>query len=75
MNKAQYQREKLLAAARIREAELRLLSESRKSADTHYVQDVVDWLWSKILDRKLRMRDSLSLDERERLMTLEDLCA
>lgn len=53
-----------------REAELQLLAESLTAADPRYVKDVVDFIWSKIVERKLRKVDSLPLVEKERLETL-----
>jgi hypothetical protein len=58
-----------------REAELRRLEQSRLAADPRYVRDVVDFIWSKLLDRKLQRRDSLPIRERVRLDTLTGLCA
>jgi hypothetical protein len=70
MTKNQFAREQLRLA---REKELRLLAESKTSANPGYVRDVVDWVWSQILDRKLRMRESMTEYKRRRLNTLAQL--
>ena len=56
-----------------RERELRILAESRIGADPRYVQNVVDFLWSKLLDRKLQSAPSLPVLEQQRLNTLAAL--
>lgn len=70
MTKNQFAREQLRLA---REKELRLLAESKTSANPGYVRDAVDWVWSQLLERKLRMRDSLPFRESVRLSTLAQL--
>jgi hypothetical protein len=54
---------------------LRVLAESRKTADVRYVRDVVDWFWAQLVERKLRTRDSLPRVEQRRLDTLIGLSA
>ena len=75
MTKAQWQRERLKALAAEREAELRLLAESRATADSRYVQDVVAWMWGRVLERKLKLMHEVRGAARRRLFTLSDLYA
>jgi hypothetical protein len=79
MTRQQYEREKILRMkAEVesgRERELRLLAEARRDADPRYVQNVVAFLWRKILDRKVAKRNSLRSVERERMKTLLGLVA
>jgi hypothetical protein len=58
-----------------REAELRILAESRSGADLRYVRDFVDFVWKRLLTRKQRNRESLPPDAQKKLATLEGLCA
>jgi hypothetical protein len=69
------QKEKRLRLFRERQRELRVLAEGRKTADVRYVRDVVDWFWAQLVERKLRMRDSLPRVEQRRLDTLIGLSA
>ncbi len=55
--------------------ELQRLARGIRGADPSYVRNVVDFIWERLLDRKLQMRDSLSIRERVRLDTLTGLCA
>lgn len=73
MTKAQYQREKIRQVQEARERELQMLAEGRMSANPVYVRNAADFLWSRILDRKLQRRDSLPPIERQRLTTLVSL--
>lgn len=75
MTKQQYEREKRLEMRDGREAELRMLAQGILDADPRYVQNVVDFIWKRLLDRKLQTRDSLPTRERVRLDTLRGLCA
>jgi len=70
MTKQQHEREKLLQMRAARDAELRMLAQGRTNADPRYVQDVVDFLWQKLLDRKFEQLNSLRTIERQRLHTL-----
>ncbi len=72
MTKAQYERERIL---RSRKKELRLLAESRESADPRYVMDAIALAWSQVLRRKQQLRDSLSGNDRRRVDTLIGLYA
>jgi hypothetical protein len=72
MNHRQFQREQRLA---VRRAELGLLAQGRSTADPRYVQDVVDFIWSKLVDRKLQNKSSLPPHDQQRLNTLTGLCA
>lgn len=60
---------------RLRDAELRMLAEGQVRADSRYVRDVVDFIWTKILDRKLKAFDRLPPTERQRIATLAGLYA
>lgn len=73
MTKAQDQRERILALREARDQELRMLAQGRKNANPRYVQDVVDFLWTQLLNRKLRMIDSLPAVKRRRLSLLVDI--
>lgn len=73
MTKAQNQRERILALREARDQELRMLAQGRKNANPRYVQDVVDFLWTQLLNRKLRMIDSLPAVKRRRLSLLVDI--
>lgn len=58
-----------------RQRELGILAESRATADPRYVRNVVDFLWGKWLERKLRQRASMPMEEQRRLNTLLKLVA
>jgi hypothetical protein len=76
MTEQQYKRH--IAAHRFseaREAELRRLALAQTSADPRYVENVVDFLWNRWLERKLAVRDSLPQIEQKRLTTLVRLVA
>lgn len=76
MNEAQYKRH--IATRRFgdaREAELRRLARAQSSADPRYVQSVVDFIWERLVERKLAVRDSLPAVEQKRLSTLVGLVA
>ena len=79
MTRSQFERAKILqmksAIESARQAELRLLAQGRDTADPRYVQSVVEFLWTKLLERKLALRDSLPEIERKRLNTLTELAA
>lgn len=59
----------------VREAELRRLARAQSSADPRYVQSVVDFIWERLVERKLAVRDSLPAVEQKRLGTLVELVA
>lgn len=46
-----------------REAELQLLAESLTATDPRYVKDVVDFIWNKMLRRKLRENPESTRDQ------------
>jgi hypothetical protein len=74
MTPKQYHREKLKQLRLDRKEELRLLAESQAQADPRYVDDVVDLIWARVLDRKFSQRpNTLPRGERQRLNTLVDL--
>lgn len=79
MTRAQYEREKIFRLQREAEAtrqrELQLLAQGQADADPRYVADVVKWIWSKLLERKVATADSLPPIERRRLSTLVGLDA
>jgi hypothetical protein len=75
MTEAQFKYLKLRQMSEARNHELKMLNEGRLTANPRYVQDVVDTLWPKILERKLQQRDSLPLAEQRRLKTLASLHA
>lgn len=73
MTRSQFFREQLRLA---REKELRILAESRASADPRYVEDAIGWMWQQVLERKLRQfqtRNALPRTQRDRLTTLAEL--
>lgn len=75
MTRKQYEREKLIGLRLEREAELRRLARAQSSADPRYVQSVVDFIWERLVERKLALRDSLPAVEQKRLSTLVELVA
>jgi hypothetical protein len=76
MTEQQYEREKRLELRANREVELRRLARARLTADPRYVQNAVDFIWERLLDRKLgRGSDSLRPVDRKRLDTLAGLYA
>lgn len=79
MTRAQYEREKIFRLQREAEAarqrELQLLAQGQADADPRYVADVVKWIWSNVLERKVAKRDSLPPIEQKRISTLVELVA
>lgn len=79
MTRQQYEREKLLRLQReaetARQRELQLLAQGQAEADPRYVADVVKWIWSNVLERKVAKRDSLPPTEQKRISTLVELVA
>jgi hypothetical protein len=64
------------ARTQTRDAELQRLAQGILGADPRYVQNVVDFLWEKLLDRKLqRSSEDLRSVDRKRLETLAGLYA
>ena len=72
MTREQYYRSQLEKQQR-RIAELRMLAESRATADLRYVADVSDFVWAMLLRRKLANREGLKPREYRRLNTLAEL--
>jgi hypothetical protein len=75
MTRTQYEREQRLRQARAREAEIDRLRRASATSDPNYVSDVVDFLWFRLLRRKLQAKESLPPIERARLETLSSLYA